>query len=180
MSFFIRSKPMTKWDQRFCELAKFVAEWSKDPSAKVGAVIVSRRGGDVTVGYNGLPMGVEDTDARLQDKEVKLEMIVHAEVNAIVAAGLRAQNSTLYVWGKPICARCAGPIIQSGVKRVVALSPEAGAADSKWRKTGETALNMMKEVEIEIDLYEVLDEPERTGDAPAPENMLSRLDDPTL
>jgi len=149
---------MDKWDQRFCELAQFVAEWSKDPSAKVGAVIVSKRGGDITVGYNGLPMGVDDTEARLKDRDLKLEMIVHAEVNAIVAAGLRAQNSTLYVWGKPICARCAGPIIQSGVKRIVAFSPETGDADSKWRVTGQTALDMMKEVGIDIDLYEIADE----------------------
>ena len=77
---------MNKWDRTLRELAKFVADWSKI-QAKVGAVVVSRRGGDITVGYNGLPMGVDDTEARLQDKELKLEMIVHAEVNAIVAAG---------------------------------------------------------------------------------------------
>jgi len=34
MNLFIKSKPMNKWDARFCELAKFVSEWSKDPNAK--------------------------------------------------------------------------------------------------------------------------------------------------
>ena len=29
-----------KWDDRFLEVAKLAAEWSKDPNAKVGAVIV--------------------------------------------------------------------------------------------------------------------------------------------
>ncbi|PAJ91175.1 hypothetical protein CJO69_28670 [Burkholderia ubonensis] len=52
---------MNKWDSRFCELAKFVSEWSKDPNAKVGAVVFANRGGDVSIGYNGFPMGVEDS-----------------------------------------------------------------------------------------------------------------------
>jgi len=38
-----------KWDRRFCKLAKFVSQWSKDPHAKVGAVVYSKRGGDITV-----------------------------------------------------------------------------------------------------------------------------------
>lgn len=29
-----------KWNRRFVELAKNVSTWSKDPSTKVGAVIV--------------------------------------------------------------------------------------------------------------------------------------------
>jgi dCMP deaminase len=111
MALVIQSKPMGKWDQRFCDLAQFVSDWSKDPNAQVGAVIFSRRGGDITVGYNGFPMGVEDTEERLRNKSIKLDMIVHAEVNAIIAAGIRAQGSTLYVWGRPVCARCAGSII---------------------------------------------------------------------
>ena len=31
---------MQKWDLRFIELAKLVSTWSKDPSTKVGSVIV--------------------------------------------------------------------------------------------------------------------------------------------
>lgn len=45
MKLILDSKPMEKWDARFCELAKFISEWSKDPNAKVGAVIFSKRGG---------------------------------------------------------------------------------------------------------------------------------------
>lgn len=154
MTFLIRSKPMNKWDQRFCELARFVSEWSKDPKAKVGAVVVSRRGGDITVGYNGFPIGVEDSDELLHDKDEKLKRVVHAEVNAIIAAGLRAQGSTIYVWGKPVCSHCAGAIIQSGVKRVVSLSPESEPAASVWRESGEIAFDMFKEAGLEVDFYD--------------------------
>ncbi len=127
---------MNKWDSRFCELAKFVSEWSKDPNAKVGAVVFANRGGDVSIGYNGFPMGVEDSAERLENKEIKLELVVHAEQNALIAAGSRALGSTIYVWGKPVCARCAGSIIQAGIKRVVALSPESVEAGSRWYQTG--------------------------------------------
>jgi len=34
---------MNKWDQRFCELAKYISKWSKDPNAKVGAVLFSKK-----------------------------------------------------------------------------------------------------------------------------------------
>ena len=57
-----------KWDKRYLALAKFVSEWSKDPRAKVGAIIRNRRGRPVALGYNGFPGGIAD-DGRLYDKE---------------------------------------------------------------------------------------------------------------
>ncbi|MDO0881007.1 deaminase [Xanthomonas campestris pv. campestris] len=87
----------------------------------------------------------------MTDKDVKLELVVHAEVNAIIAAGVRAEGSTIYVWGKPICARCAGPIIQAGIKRVVALAP--GESESHWDKSGKTARDMFIEAGITVDFY---------------------------
>ena len=44
---------MGKRDKRFCKLAMFVSKWSKNLNAKVGAVAFSRRGGDISIGYNG-------------------------------------------------------------------------------------------------------------------------------
>lgn len=97
MDYFIESKPMQKWDVRFCELAKYISAWSKDPNSKVGAVLFSKKGANVSIGYNGFPMGVEDSAERLIDRAVKLELVVHAEVNAIIAAGARAEGATIYV-----------------------------------------------------------------------------------
>lgn len=157
MNLLLDSKPMEKWDARFCELAKFVSEWSKDPNAKVGAVVFSKRGGDVSIGYNGFPMGVEDSAEWLEDLETKLELVVHAEQNALIAAGSRTMGSTLFVWGKPVCARCAGSIIQAGVKRVVALNPDSVNAESKWHKTGKVAQQIFLEAGVEVDFYSVPD-----------------------
>lgn len=148
----LESRPMGKWDERFCNLAKYISDWSKDPNAKVGAVILSKAGGDISVGYNGFPMGVEDSVERLQDKDQKLELIVHAEQNAIIAAGSRAHGACIFVWGKPVCARCAGTIIQAGIKRVVAIAPSLGG-ESKWDKSGQIAQQMFQEAGVQVDFY---------------------------
>lgn len=140
-------------------LAEHVSKWSRDKS-KVGAVLVSKKGGDITLGYNGFPFGVKD-DQRLESKHQKLNIIVHAEVNAIIAAGSRAADGDLYVFGKSICARCAGPIIQAGIKRVFALKPkdegsysvptEKGAID--WEEMGRISEEMFHEAKIEVIYY---------------------------
>lgn len=100
-------------------------------------------------------MGVEDSAERLQDSDMKLELVVHAEQNALIAAGSRAAGATLYVWGKPVCARCAGSIIQAGIKRVVALNPDSVPDDSKWHKTGKVAHQIFLEAGVEVDFYSV-------------------------
>ncbi|HHP0493574.1 TPA: deoxycytidylate deaminase [Vibrio harveyi] len=150
----------TKWRNRMVELAKHVAEWSRDTS-KVGAVLVSKKGGDITLGYNGFPFGVKDCPDRYDEKKQKLNIIVHAEVNAIIAAGARAADGHLYVSGKPICARCAGPIIQSGIKRVFAQMPkQKGEYDpptdenaTDWHEMGNLAITMLKEAGVECIFY---------------------------
>jgi dCMP deaminase len=140
---------LEKWDTRFLKVAKLAAEWSKDPKATVGAVIVDAQGQIAGVGYNGFPKMVEDTAKRYEDSDTKLEMVVHAEENAILGAGARARKGSIYVFGKPICARCAGSIIQSGVTRVVAQQPQTGT-DSKWDRSGQFACQMFNEATIEF------------------------------
>jgi dCMP deaminase len=162
MRFETLSNPVAKWDARFIELSKHVSSWSKDPNAKVGAVIIGKRGGAVSLGYNGFPMGVEDSAERLDDKDTKLEIVVHAEENALIAAGSKAEGATIYVWGKPVCARCAGAIIQAGIKRVVALSPENGDPTSRWTKSGMYSLQMFHEAGVEVEFYKAIDEAEPT------------------
>src|SRR3990172_2103187 len=78
--------PLDAWDSRFLRLAEFVAQWSKDPNTKVGAVIVDGTHRIVSLGFNGFPRGVDD-DERLRNRELKLKLMVHAEMNAILFAG---------------------------------------------------------------------------------------------
>ena len=48
------------WKERFIELAKHVAGWSKDKSTGVGAIIVDDDKRVVSMGYNGFPAGCDD------------------------------------------------------------------------------------------------------------------------
>ena len=43
-----------KWDIRYLELAKHIAQWSKDPSRKIGAVAVGEHGEVLAQGYLSL------------------------------------------------------------------------------------------------------------------------------
>jgi dCMP deaminase len=137
-----------EWDRRFMEIAFVASKWSKDLNAKVGAVVVDAQGQVAGVGYNGFPKKVDDSLTRLQS-DIKLELVVHAEVNAILGAGDRARGGTLYVSGKPICARCAGLIIQAGIDRVVASEPQASTG-SKWDESGLIARQMFQEAQLKI------------------------------
>lgn len=110
---------MKKWDERFVALANHVAEWSKDPSTKVGAVIADDMKRIVSLGFNGFPRGVVDDPERYATRMVKYKLIVHAESNAILSAGRLVSGCTLYATKFP-CSECAKQIIQSGIWRVVA------------------------------------------------------------
>ena len=61
---------MNKWDANFLTLANTVSMFSKDPSTKVGAVIVDDDKRVISIGYNGFPKGIKD-DQRLENRELK-------------------------------------------------------------------------------------------------------------
>lgn len=109
-----------KWDIRYLQMARLVSTWSKDPSTKTGAVIISPDGFVVAVGYNGFPRGVEDSIERLDDRETKYKMMVHCERNAIISSRQNISGCTLYTWPFMSCAPCAGMVVQAGIKRCVA------------------------------------------------------------
>jgi dCMP deaminase len=94
---------INKWDTRFLDLAALVASWSKDPSTKVGAVIVRPDRTVASLGYNGFPRGVADTESRYEDRETKYQLVVHAEANAIISAGESVKGMTMYGTLFPCC-----------------------------------------------------------------------------
>jgi len=113
-----------KWDRRFIEMARMIASWSKDPSTKVGCVIVDPRTNTiVATGYNGLPREVHDQAYRMQMRPEKYEWTEHAERNAVFEAarrGVALEGMTAYLnWEPRPCSDCARGLIQAGVKRVV-------------------------------------------------------------
>ena len=106
-----------KWKKRFLDLASHIAEWSKDPSTKVGAVIVDDKRRIVATGYNGFPKGVRDSEERLNNRALKHKLVVHAEANAILNAVGSLEGTVLYCTHLP-CSSCAKLIIQAGIQAV--------------------------------------------------------------
>lgn len=109
-----------KWDRRYLELSAFVAQWSKDPSTKVGAVVVDENRMVVALGFNGMPRRILDLPDRYLEKNTKYAMIVHGEINAILCAPRSVRGCTLYTYPFAPCSVCASIIVQTGIARVVA------------------------------------------------------------
>lgn len=123
---------LSKWDEYFLDVALDSTKLSKDPSSRVGAVIVGPDQEIRSTGCNGFPRGVLDTEERLNNKELKYQLIVHAEINAILNAvriGVSVKGCSLYlvarkvnsnvIWGGPPCIRCTVELINAGIKEIV-------------------------------------------------------------
>ena len=138
-----------KWDIRFMRLAREISTWSKDPSSRIGAVIVNSDRRILATGYNGFPKGIHDSEERLNDREQKYPRIVHAEMNALMNAlysGVSVKDATIYVYGLPVCPECTKSIIQAGIKRVV-VSPDPYVHVTPWTEKWENlSKQMLKEV----------------------------------
>lgn len=134
------------WDHWFLGIARYVSTASKDPSTQTGAAITDSDGRVLSVGYNGLPKGVEDSPERLNVREIKYKMIVHCERNALLFAKSSVVGGTLYTWPFMSCAPCAGMVIQSGIKRCVAPRNE----NPRWKDDFVLTRQMFLEAGVEL------------------------------
>jgi dCMP deaminase len=120
-SYLMQFTPRRSWDDYFLDIAELVALRSKDPSTKVGAVIV-RDKIICSTGYNGFPRKVNDNIQTRYNKPEKYLWTIHAEENAIfnaARAGNKIEDAVLYVTPLSPCSSCALSISQAGIKEVV-------------------------------------------------------------
>lgn len=141
------------WDTYFIEMADLAAQKSKDPSMKVGAVIVGEGNEVLSTGFNGFPIGVDDEKSARYTRPMKYEFTEHAERNAIFLAarhGTQLQGATLYFNWHPqeaLCPKCARAIIQAGIVEVV--GPTRSMGESKdWTHPAATA--MIEEADVSM------------------------------
>lgn len=143
------------WDQYFMTLAYLVSMKSKDPSTRVGAVIVGPDHEIRATGYNGLPRGIADRNYRYEDREYKLLAVNHAEENAILHCalnGVSAKGCTLYTPWLP-CSRCTKTIIQSGISEIVYDENFPGNREGEgrdWQRSLEISREMLEESGIVV------------------------------
>lgn len=131
------------------DMAELVAGWSKDPSTKVGAVIVSPDNYVVSVGFNGFPRGIHDND-RLNQRGTKYMNIVHAEMNALMFANRSVEGCTLYTYPFQPCSQCAACIIQSGIKKII--TKKLSKVQPKWYNDFSNARQMFNEANVELEI----------------------------
>jgi dCMP deaminase len=138
--------------EKYYKLAKKFAElFSKDPSTKVGCIFLAPESYQVlSMGYNGMPRGVNETIPERWEKPQKYMWCEHAERNTIANAsrhGTPLQNSIAIVTMFP-CADCARLIIQSGVKTLITKKPNLGSKN--WGLSFQYSSTMLEEANISI------------------------------
>lgn len=143
---------LNHWDRRFIRIAEEVKTWSKDPGTKVGSVLVDNRR-ILSTGYNGFPQNLSDDLSRYQNREYKLKVTVHSEINAILNAaknGTKVEGSTLYATFHP-CTNCASAIIQAGIDKVICPAPTT--APERWVHIFKEASDLFYEAGLTVLYY---------------------------
>lgn len=144
------------WDTYFLRQLEIVGSKSKDPSRKVGAIIVDENNAVVITGFNGFPIGIADDPILNADRyarPTKYDYTIHAERNCILMhanrGGRALRGTTIYTSLFP-CHQCANDIIQAGIKRVVSFGPPG--QDVMW-DFGQS-LQKLTEAGVYISVYD--------------------------
>jgi len=148
------SKTRPSWDEYFIEIMHMVGKRGTCDRGQAGSII-TRDNRLLSTGYAGAPSGIAHCDDVGHEMHTITHVdgtesqhcirTTHAEQNAIAAAarhGIKIEGGTLYCKMTP-CYICAKLIINSGIKRVVAL---------KDYHTGERSKEVFKDAGIIYDL----------------------------
>lgn len=151
------------WNKYFMDMAIHAASKSKDPSTRVGAVLVGEHREILLTAFNGLPIGVVDDPKRLE-RPSKYLWTSHAEENLIAFAarnGIRTEGRTVVTTCSP-CCRCARGLIQAGIRHII-YGPQKTSMPEEEFITG---LQMFSEAGVKITrLWDVGGEDGKTDDS---------------
>ena len=137
------------WDVVWFLLCDAIAQRSRD-TTKIGCVIIGENQDVKSIGYNGMPRGINDSKSKVPErfkKPQKYFWFEHAERNAIYNAsriGIPLKNCIMYTQGIP-CADCARAIIQTGIVVVKYKYIIKG-----WENKAEITFTMFREAGIKI------------------------------
>ncbi len=107
-----------EWDEYFLKIAETVALKSKDPPSKNGCVIVDQNKRVVSMGYNGLIQGADESKMTLSERPMKYYFATHSEINAVLFAKRDLAGCTIYN-RMATCENCLKYCLQAGIKRFV-------------------------------------------------------------
>ena len=129
------------------KLANEIAQRSKDPSTKVGAVIWDPKDKRViSLGYNGFPDSIPDTEEVWNNRTdtsalMKYDLVIHAEMNAILNARCDLRGKQIFVTHMP-CPTCAKHIAACGI--AVAVWPTDSVAKGQNERDSEVCNYIFK------------------------------------
>ena len=122
------------WDEYFMGICDQVLKRSKDPSQKLGCVIVDERKRPVSFGYNGMIQGADESKMTLSERPMKYYFVIHSEMNALLFAGRDLTGCTLYNT-VATCENCLKYCLQAGIKRFVYKELRVASYRNKQKKS---------------------------------------------
>lgn len=143
---------MISWTDYYIGIAQAAKLRSKDPVTQVGAVLVSSDNRIISLGYNGMPEGMNEISCWHED--CKDDLVIHAEVNCVgnaARSGVSTKDATIYLTLPP-CLPCCRIIAAAGVAEVV--FPREAYLDwvgrkPKWWQRFDAAFNYLTDSKIE-------------------------------
>jgi dCMP deaminase len=141
------------WDSIYMTMAYLIAMKSKDLSTHVGAVIIGSNNEVRSVGFNGMPIGINDDMLERQNKPEKYYWMEHAERNAIFLSNSLVRGCRMYTNGIP-CADCARAIIQAGIVEVIVDKVWDDNNVDIWKESAERTKVMFSEAGVKLRFWE--------------------------
>lgn len=137
---------------KLLNLSETIAEdFSKDPSTKVGAVIVDSNSlAPLSFGYNGMPRGLDDDNVERNQRPEKYFWYEHAERNAIYHVAREVlEGTTMFIKDLPRM-EAARAIVSSGINCVVVEEFDLNQLSSDIKKDLERTLTLFNETDTEL------------------------------
>ena len=153
------SDHVLSWDEMFILQAALIAQKSKDPSTKVGCVIVGDDNAILSMGFNGFPRGVDENSPLRWKRPEKYNWVEHAERNAIYNAarhGINLLGARAYLnWEPKPCADCTRALIQAGIKEIIGPNRAFGGKGAGKHYSIDHADIMLREAGVIQRVWEV-------------------------
>jgi len=141
-----------EWQAYFLTFAQVAGLKSKDPSTKVGAVLVRPDKTIASTGYNGFPKRLPDTPEHLLDRNEKMLRTVHAEQNALRRCPDHSTEGYTLVTTRYPCAMCALEIIDYGIANVLVIVDDANFME-RWGAALVDSMRLFKEAGVNVECF---------------------------
>ena len=99
------------------KIAEAISEKSKDPSTKVGCLIIDKESRIISSGYNGFVSGCDES-LMTQDKPLKHHLVIHAELNAILFSTQHNLKDHIAITTHAPCDNCLKHLLQKGIREI--------------------------------------------------------------